>query len=104
VMDGLAWLRKNTTKKDLVVLYLTCHGGVDPNEGWGVETADGRSLWGHEIKVELGTLPCHVLVLLETCASGGFARPHKNDPPVPPNVTALLREARAPPVTPASRR
>jgi hypothetical protein len=89
VLDGQAWLRENTTPKDLVVLYLTCHGFVDPNEGWGVSTPDGQTLWGREMKAELGKLPCPALVLLETCYSGGFARAHKDDPPVPPNVTAL---------------
>ena len=88
-LEGLAWLREKAAKKDLVVLYVGCHGFTDPNEGWGVETADGQTLWGHEIKAELAKLPCPALVLIETCTSGGFALPHKDDPPVPPNVTAL---------------
>jgi hypothetical protein len=88
-LEGLAWLRHNATRNDLAVMYLTCHGFVDPNEGWGVVAADGKTLWGHEIKAELGRLPCPVIALIETCGSGGFAVPHKKDPPVPPNVTAL---------------
>src|SRR5262249_30964578 len=45
--------------------------------------------WGREIKTELGKLPCQVIIMIETCTSGGFAQPHKHDPPVPGNVTAL---------------
>ena len=88
-LDGLDWLRDKAAKKDLVVMYIGCHGFTDPNEGWGVETADGKTLWGHEIKAALARLPCPVLLLLETCTSGGFALPHKHDPAVPANVTAL---------------
>src|SRR3954470_15100207 len=36
LMDGLTWLHKNVGKDDLVVLYLTCHGFVNPERGWGV--------------------------------------------------------------------
>jgi hypothetical protein len=88
-MDGLAWLRKNVTADDLVVVYVGSHGFTDPDQGWGVGTADGKTLWGHEIKAELAKLPCQVLILIETCTSGGFAQRHKDDPPVPGNVTAL---------------
>jgi hypothetical protein len=89
VMEGLAWLRDKATKKDLVVMYLGAHGFTDPNEGWGIETADEKTLWGHELKAELKKLPCPVLLFIETCTSGGFASAHKNDPEVPANVTVL---------------
>ncbi len=72
-----------------LILYIGCHGFADPNEGWGVAATDGKILWGREIKAELAKLPCPVLVVLSTCESGGFAKAHKNDPPPPPNVTAL---------------
>jgi hypothetical protein len=89
LMDGLGWLRKNAGKDDMVVLYLTCHGFNDADKGWGVETIDKKTFWGSTIKTELARLPCHALVLIETCTSGGFAHAHKNDPPVPANVTAI---------------
>jgi hypothetical protein len=88
-MNGLLWLRQSVTKDDLVVIYVGCHGFTDPNQGWGVTTADHKTLWGREIKVELAKLPCSVLIFIETCTSGGFAQAHKSDPPVPANVTAL---------------
>jgi hypothetical protein len=89
VMEGLAWLRKHTTASDLVVMYVGAHGTTDPTEGWSIETADRKVLWGREIKTGLGKLPCNVLLMIETCTSGGFTTRHKNDLPVPPNVTAL---------------
>jgi hypothetical protein len=88
-MDGLAWLRDKAGKKDLVVIYVGCHGFTDPKEGWGAGTADGKILWGHEVKPELAKLPCPVLFVIETCTSGGFAKAHANDPALPDNVTAL---------------
>ena len=89
ILDGLAWLHDKAHKNDLVVMYIGCHGFTDPDEGWGVDAADGQTLWGHEVKAELGKLPCPVIILIETCTSGGFAHRHKDDPPVPANVTAL---------------
>ncbi len=89
VMDGLAWLRQSATARDRVVLYLTCHGGTDPREGWSAATADARPLRGRDLKRELGRLPCPAIALIETCGSGGFASSHENDPPLPPNVAAL---------------
>jgi hypothetical protein len=89
IMGGLAWLREKADKKDLVVIYIGCHGFTDPKEGWGAQAADGKVLWGREVKAELGKLPCPVLALVETCTSGGFAAAHANDPPLPDNVSAL---------------
>jgi hypothetical protein len=89
IMGGVGWLKQHATKKDLVVVYVGCHGGTDPKEGWGITAADGQGVFGHDIKRELGHLPCQAIVILSTCGSGGFAQPHKNDPPLPPNVTAL---------------
>jgi hypothetical protein len=89
ILGGIGWLKSAAQKQDMVVIYLTCHGGTDPIEGWGVGTADGQTLWGRELKQQLAQLPCHALVFIETCGSGGFAHPHPHDPPVPANVTAV---------------
>jgi hypothetical protein len=88
-LSGLAWLQKSATRQDLVVIYLGAHGFTDQQNGWGIITIDKKTLWGHEIKTELARLPCHAIVFVETCTSGGFALPHKQDPPVPANVTAI---------------
>ncbi len=93
ILEGLAWLRANATRNDQVVLYYTSHGCTDRKEGWSVVTADGKTLWGHEIKAELARLPCHVLFFLETCQCGAFAQTHRKDRPVPDNVTVLCAVA-----------
>ena len=89
ILDGMNWLRTETKPDDLVVVYLGAHGKTDPKAGWGIATADLKQLWGHEVKKHLGQLPCGVLLLIETCESGGFAEAHADDPPVPSNVTVL---------------
>jgi hypothetical protein len=89
ILEGLAWLQSNATKNDLVAIYVGCHGATNAEQGWGIVTADGAMVWGRELKSALGKLPCQVLAMVETCTSGGFAMAHKNDIPVPPNVTAL---------------
>jgi hypothetical protein len=89
VMNALTWLQQTAGTKDLVVMYVGAHGFTDAAQGWGIATADGKTLWGREIKAELGKLPCHAIIMIETCTSGGFASVHKNDVPLPANVTAL---------------
>ena len=89
IMVGFGWLKDSAKKDDLAVIYVGCHGSTDPEQGWGVVTADGQMLWGNEIKAALAKLSCQVIIMVETCTSGGFAVPHKNDMPLPANVTAL---------------
>lgn len=89
IMGGLNWLRESLTRSDLAVVYVGSHGMAEPRKGWGISTADGLQFWGRELKLQLGRLPCQVLLLIETCTSGGFARSHPEDLPVPPNVTVL---------------
>ncbi len=89
MLGGLSWLRGIVTKNDLAIVYIDSHGMTEPKKGWSIMTADGKQLWGREIKAQFGQLPCPVIVMIETCTSGGFARPHPDDLPVPPNVTVL---------------
>ncbi len=89
IIDQLAALESQAAPQDLAVIYFGAHGLVDPEKGWGAETADGQIVWGHEMKKELAKLRCHALVFIETCGSGGFDHAHKDDPPLPPNVTAV---------------
>ena len=88
ITDGLNWL-KQAGPNDLVVIYLTAHGGTDPTVGWSISTADSQVLPAREIKQALGQVGTNVLFFLETCGCGGFAAEHRDDPAVPPNVTVL---------------
>jgi hypothetical protein len=88
-MADLAWLENNATSRDLVVVAVDAHGFTDPKKGWGIDTADYSTLWGREFKTALGRLPCQAIAVVETCTSGGFAQAHRQDVPLPPNVTAI---------------
>jgi hypothetical protein len=85
----LARLAQQARRQDVLALGIFAHGFTHAKEGWGIETVEKQTLWGHEIKAILGRLPCQALVIVETCTSGGFAVPHRKDVPLPPNVTAL---------------
>jgi hypothetical protein len=89
IMAGLGTLARSATRKDLVVLYIGCHGGTEKGDGWGFDSIDHQTVWGRDVKSVLGQVPCPVVAIIETCGSGGFARPHRKDIPLPPNVTAL---------------
>jgi hypothetical protein len=90
ILDGFAWLQKQTKPGDLAVLYLGAHGSSNPQQGWSIITADAQTLWAADVKKALGQLPCRVLLFIETCQSGGFASAHPDgDPKVPANITAL---------------
>lgn len=84
ILEGLAWLNTSSTKDDLAVLYIGCHGGVDAKQGWGIDDAEKKKIWGSEIKAELAKLPCPALVVISACTSGGFT-----DGTMPPNVAAF---------------
>lgn len=89
LMGHLRTLARQARAKDLVVMYIGMHGGTDPKEGWVTSLADENTITGKEVKELLGQIPCQVVCVVETCGSGGFARDHKEDVPLPPNVTAL---------------
>lgn len=88
-MGALNAIQRRSKAGDFVVLYIGMHGGTDRKDGWGVGTVDNQEIRGKEVKEILGAIPCPVLALIETCGSGGFARDHKNDIPVPDNVTVI---------------
>lgn len=89
IVQAVRWLQSNARKGDLVVFYITAHGGTERKEGWGVDIMDGRTLWGRELKEQAGRLNCSVLFVIDSCQSGGFAREFGNDIPLPPNCAAI---------------
>lgn len=89
IIDTLNKVRNNVSRNDLVIFYLDSHGETDSKEGWSALMPHSENLKGKELKALLGKFPCQVLCLIETCTSGGFAHTHKNDVPLPDNVTAI---------------
>jgi hypothetical protein len=89
INSGLAWLKEKSTATDLAIIYIGAHGNTDPKTGWSIETADDKRLMGSDLKSELAKLKCPVLLIVETCTSGGIAKDHPNNVPVPENVMLL---------------
>ena len=61
---------------DIVAIYYCGHGGSTDNTGRGTEylALSTGPLYDHELKKALDELPCrNVVVVLDTCFSGGFA-------------------------------
>jgi Caspase domain len=89
IVETLNTIKSKASKNDFVVFYLDSHGETDSKEGWSALMPNSEDLRGKELKMLLGRFPCQVLCLIETCTSGGFAHTHKDDIPLPENVTAI---------------
>ena len=77
IIDGLAWLEKTATPKDVVVLFLGGHGSRDPKGQFHFipvdvkgEDLEGTAVAGNLLKKKLANLPGRVVVLLDACHSG----------------------------------
>jgi hypothetical protein len=79
ILDAMSWLKKSCTALDMAVVALAGHGektgggyfffapyDYDPSN----KPKNGLS--SHDLLVELGELPCNVLLLLDCCHSGAF--------------------------------
>jgi WD40 repeat protein len=79
VLDGLDWLQKQATHRDIVVMYFSGHGVNDPagNFYYLPVNADLGSMKRTcvnytEIKGTLTSLPCKVLLFADACHSGNI--------------------------------
>ncbi len=89
IIETLNMVKNKVSKNDFVIFYLDSHGETDSKEGWSALMPHSENLKGKELKTLLGKFPCQVLCIIETCTSGGFAHTHKDDVPLPDNVTAI---------------
>ncbi len=85
----LARLVQRAARQDVVVLGIFGHGLSHAKEGWGIETADRQTLWGHQIKAVLSRLPCSALIVIETGTSAALVKGRSKSAALSPNVTAL---------------
>jgi WD40 repeat protein len=80
ILDDLEWLERQTTEKDVAVLYFSGHGLNDPRTGeylflpYEADLNSRRKtlLPDREVRSALSTIPGKVLVFLDTCHSGNL--------------------------------
>ena len=77
VLDGLDWLRTQTTADDVAVLFLAGHGTNDPTGRFyflpvdtDVKRLRSTAVAGSEVKDALSATPGRVVAFLDTCHSG----------------------------------
>lgn len=88
VMKEFEWLRENTTKDDVTIVYLSGHGvsdkgtklyryltyDIDENQPWGT------SLDGGQLSTQLESIPGRKYLFLDTCRSASLPLPNTLEP------------------------
>lgn len=96
VRDGMDWLEKNVTARDVAIVYFSGHGANDRNQVYHFLTHDfdperwrSTAIPHSDIRSLLQNLPGKVFLFLDTCVSGnalgGAAR-------ALPDLTGLINE------------
>jgi uncharacterized caspase-like protein len=89
ILDGLEWLQRQTTAKDIAVLFLAGHGLTDPSTGGyyflpydaDVAALKRTMISESEIRDTLAAISGKVLLFLDSCHSGKvFAGNQTRDP------------------------
>ena len=77
ILKGLVWLKKETTNKDIAAIFLSGHGGNDPEGRYYFLPQNGRAdelevtgLDLSAIKNTISALPGKALLFLDTCRAG----------------------------------
>lgn len=61
---------RNATPLDVSLLYITCHGSYEGGMSF-LELSDGSSISARDLERELRAVPGTVIVLVDSCGSGG---------------------------------
>ncbi len=79
LLDGLDWLRKEVTSKDIAVIFVSGHGANDPDGDYYYLTRDSdperlrrTAVSSFDVKKTLSALPSKVLAFVDTCHSGNI--------------------------------
>jgi hypothetical protein len=80
ILDGLEWLERQATERDVAILYFSGHGMNDPRTGEylflpydaDLESRRKTLLPDREVRSALSSIPGKVLVFLDTCHSGNL--------------------------------
>jgi WD40 repeat protein len=98
ILAGLEWLERETTEKDVAVLYFSGHGMKDPRSGdylflpyeADLEARRTTLLPDSDVRSVLSTIPGKVLLFLDTCHSGNLLGTAKTRDAA--DLTGLLNE------------
>jgi hypothetical protein len=92
ILEGLEWLRRESSPSDVSVFYYSAHGGNDPPVGFYLAPSRySDRFWrktmvsGDDLREEVRTIPGHVVLLMETCYSGALLKKG----PIADNVAVL---------------
>jgi len=79
LLDGLDWLRREVTARDIAVVFISGHGVNDPDGDYYYLTRDANverlrrtAVPYFEVKKTLSALPSKVLAFVDTCHSGNI--------------------------------
>jgi hypothetical protein len=100
VLDGLEWLEKKVTSRDVAMLFLAGHGVTDERNGFFFLPRDAdptklrsTAVQGNDIQDKLASIPGKVVAFLDTChataVAGGTRRRGAVD------ITAVVNELAA---------
>lgn len=78
IIDALDWLDKKATQKDVIIVFIAAHGYMEkgnyyllPHDGDPDNLRKTAVRWDDLVDT-LGNLPSRILLLLDTCHSGGI--------------------------------
>ena len=86
ILDGLDWIEKETTQRDIAVIFMAGHGINDKDGEYYFLSHEGNkekprrtALNWYEIKKTIVNLPSKVVLLMDTCHSGNIMGSRKRD-------------------------
>jgi WD40 repeat protein len=81
ILDALDWLEKETTQKDVAVIFIASHGQNDERGNFYILPTDGdpdklrrTGVDWSDFREILGNLPSRVLLFVDTCHSGQLGK------------------------------
>jgi WD40 repeat protein len=89
ILEGMDWLIKSSTQRDVVMLFVSAHGFRDNRQDFYLATHEvnqeslrSTGLAFHEVNRLIEDLPCKVLLFVDSCHAGGVtgAKGRVDDP------------------------
>jgi Caspase domain len=95
ILEGLAWIKRKMTPRDVAIIYMESHGITDGKKGFSMSGAGQTSVYGAEIKYALGGVPGRVVLFVDACGAGGILSKHPMDRYDVPQHVVVISACRA---------